>query len=95
MHSPSGAKRRSQAMPIYKIGDRSVNLPADDSNGKNYWLAPNAFLLGDVTLKKDANVWYGCVLRGDNEPIIVGEGSNIQENSVLHTDPGAPLMSVG
>ena len=78
-------------MPIYKIGDRSVTLPPDDESGKNYWLAPNAFLLGDVTLKKDANVWYGCVLRGDNEPIVVGEGSNIQENSILHTDPGAPL----
>ncbi len=79
-------------MPLYKIADRSVNLPPDDENGKNYWLAPNAFLLGDVTLKKDASVWYGSVLRGDNEPIIVGEGSNIQENSVLHTDPGSPLI---
>jgi len=78
-------------MPLYKIGDKSVNLPPDDEHGKNYWLAPNAFLLGDVTLKKDANVWYGCVLRGDNEPIVIGEGSNIQENSILHTDPGAPL----
>ena len=57
---------------------------------KDSWFAPNSVLIGNVTLKKDANVWFNATLRGDVEPIIIGEGSNIQDGSVIHTDPGCP-----
>lgn len=56
-----------------------------------YWVADSAVVIGKVRLEENTGIWFGAVLRGDNEPIIVGEGSNIQENSVLHTDPGFPL----
>lgn len=55
------------------------------------WVAPGAVLIGRVVLEEDASVWYGAVLRGDNEPITVGRGSNVQESCVLHTDIGYPL----
>lgn len=55
------------------------------------WVADTAVLIGKVVLEEDANVWFGAVLRGDNEEIRVGRGSNVQENSVLHTDMGYPL----
>jgi carbonic anhydrase/acetyltransferase-like protein (isoleucine patch superfamily) len=55
------------------------------------WVAPNATLIGRVILEVDASVWFGAVLRGDNEPITVGRGSNVQDLCVLHTDPGFPL----
>jgi carbonic anhydrase/acetyltransferase-like protein (isoleucine patch superfamily) len=63
-------------------------LPNDDE----YWIAPNASVIGRVILKKNASVWWGSTLRGDNEPIVVGENSNIQDGSVLHTDLGSPLI---
>lgn len=55
------------------------------------FVAENAVLIGDVTLEADASVWFGAVLRGDNEPILVGRGSNVQDNATLHCDPGHPL----
>lgn len=55
------------------------------------WVADTAVLIGKVVLEEDANIWFGAVLRGDNEEIRVGRGSNVQENSVLHTDMGYPL----
>ena len=55
------------------------------------WVAPGAVLVGKVIIGPRANIWFGAVLRGDNEPIVVGAGSNVQENSVLHTDMGYPL----
>ena len=58
---------------------------------KDSWVASNAILIGKVVLKKDANVWFNVVLRGDIEHITIGEGSNVQDGSVLHTDPGCPL----
>ena len=58
---------------------------------KNSWVASNAVLIGKVFLKKDANVWFNVVLRGDLEPITIGEGSNVQDGSVFHTDPDCPL----
>ena len=58
---------------------------------KDSWVASNAVLVGKVILKKDANVWFNVVLRGDIEPITIGEGSNVQDGSVFHTDPGCPL----
>jgi carbonic anhydrase/acetyltransferase-like protein (isoleucine patch superfamily) len=56
------------------------------------WVAPDANLIGRVVLEADASVWFGATLRGDNEEIRVGAGSNVQENCVLHTDMGYPLV---
>ena len=67
----------------YALEDRRVTTEGDD-----WWIAPNAVAIGDVILKRNASVWWGAVLRGDNEPITIGENSNIQDGSVLHTDPG-------
>ena len=58
---------------------------------ENNWIAPNATIIGDVILKKNSSVWFNAVLRGDIETITIGEGSNIQDGSVLHTDPGYSL----
>jgi carbonic anhydrase/acetyltransferase-like protein (isoleucine patch superfamily) len=58
--------------------------------GEN-WVAPNAVIVGDVTLEKNISIWFNVTLRGDVENIYVGEGSNVQDGSVLHTDPGCPL----
>lgn len=56
------------------------------------WVAPNAAVIGRVVLRRRASVWWGATLRGDNDLIEIGEGSNIQDGSVLHTDPGVPLV---
>jgi len=70
---------------FYDLEDKKVkNL------GEN-WVAPNASIIGDVTLEKNTSIWFNTTLRGDVENIFVGEGSNIQDGSVLHTDPGYPL----
>ncbi|MDH3715541.1 MAG: gamma carbonic anhydrase family protein [Gammaproteobacteria bacterium] len=71
---------------IYTLEDRQVELL-----GERHYVAPNATLIGSVTLHNDASVWFNAVLRGDNEPIVIGEGSNVQDGCVLHTDPGFPL----
>jgi carbonic anhydrase/acetyltransferase-like protein (isoleucine patch superfamily) len=71
---------------LYKLGDAAVRAEGD------YWVADNATLVGKVLLKQDASVWFNAVLRGDNELITVGEGSNVQDGAVLHTDPGYPLV---
>ena len=72
---------------IYDIDGRTPAFPADN----DYWVAPTAVLVGDVVLESGASVWFGAIIRGDNERITVGQGSNVQENSVLHTDMGYPL----
>ena len=74
-------------MNVYDLGAASPSLPDADE----YWIAPNAVVLGRVTLKKNASVWFGATLRGDNDPIEIGENSNVQDGSVLHTDTGSPL----
>src|ERR1700761_4884573 len=74
-------------MTAYRLGDRQPTLP----EGGEYWIAPNAVVLGNVILKKNASIWFGATLRGDNDPITIGENSNIQDGSVLHTDHGSPL----
>lgn len=74
-------------MPLYSIDGIEPELPASG----NFWIAPDAVIIGRVTLKEGASVWFGAVVRGDNEPIVIGEGTNIQENCVLHTDPGFPM----
>ncbi|AOZ69493.1 gamma carbonic anhydrase family protein [Rhodobacter xanthinilyticus] len=60
--------------------------------GAGAWVAPDANLIGKVVLEAEASVWFGCTLRGDNEEIRVGRGSNVQENVVIHTDMGYPLV---
>jgi carbonic anhydrase/acetyltransferase-like protein (isoleucine patch superfamily) len=72
-------------MPIYRLGDA---VPQIDPSA---WVADSAVIIGRVTLGPGASVWYGAVLRGDNEPIVIGARSNVQEGAVLHTDPGRPL----
>jgi carbonic anhydrase/acetyltransferase-like protein (isoleucine patch superfamily) len=59
--------------------------------GQDVWIAPNAAVIGDVRLADRASVWFNAVLRGDNDPIFIGESSNIQDGSVLHTDKGLPI----
>lgn len=70
----------------------SLGAHAPETADENYWVAPNAVLVGKVRLETDASVWFGAVIRGDNELITVGRGSNVQEGCVLHTDPGYPLV---
>ena len=70
----------------YALGDARVATVGDA-----FWIAPTAVVIGKVKLEENASVWWGAVLRGDNEPITLGEGSNIQDGCVLHTDPGYPL----
>ena len=70
---------------IYKLGDAEVKAEG------SYWVADSASVVGNVLLKEGASVWFNAVLRGDNELITVGEGANVQDGSILHTDPGFPL----
>jgi len=74
-------------MPIYSLDDRAPILPEPG----RFWIAPDAHVIGRVRLGRDVGIWFGAVLRGDNEPIEIGEATNIQEGAVLHTDEGAPL----
>jgi Carbonic anhydrases/acetyltransferases, isoleucine patch superfamily len=74
-------------MSVYNLGNVAPELPSDGE----YWIAPTAAVMGNVILKKNASVWWGATLRGDNDPIIIGENSNVQDGSVLHTDLGSPL----
>ena len=74
-------------MPLFALGDRRPKI--DDL--ETVWIAPTAVLIGDVRLDAEASIWFGSVLRGDNEQISVGRGSNVQENCTLHTDMGYPL----
>ena len=71
---------------IYELDGIAPEIAADA------WVAPDANLIGQVVLEAEASVWFGCTLRGDNEEIRVGRGSNVQENVVIHTDMGFPLV---
>ena len=75
-------------MPIYELDGQGPEFPGEGE----YWVAETATLIGRVRLKKDASVWFGSVLRGDNEWIELGERSQIQDNATLHTDPGFPMV---
>ena len=75
-------------MPIYELDGQKPDLPADG----RYWVAETATLIGRVRLKTDASVWFGAVLRGDNEWIEIGTRSQVQDNTMIHTDPGFPLV---
>jgi carbonic anhydrase/acetyltransferase-like protein (isoleucine patch superfamily) len=70
---------------IYSLGDKRVKL-----EGEGHFVAPNAAVIGDVTLQANSSVWFSCVLRGDADHIEIGAGSNIQDGTVIHADPGFP-----
>ena len=72
-------------MPIYTIGQKTPQLSSTQ------WIAPNATVIGDVHLGEHVSIWWNAVLRGDNDPINIGDNSNIQDSSVLHTDEGVPM----
>jgi carbonic anhydrase/acetyltransferase-like protein (isoleucine patch superfamily) len=71
---------------IYELGERQVRAEGE------YFVAESAVVVGSVLLKSNASVWFNAVIRGDNELITIGENSNVQDGSVLHTDPGYPLV---
>lgn len=73
-------------MALYALGDSRPVLPDGF-----FWIAENATVIGAVEIGEDVGIWFNAVLRGDNEPIVVGPATNIQENCVLHTDMGYPL----
>lgn len=72
-------------MAIYQLGKHAPEIDP------SAFVADTATLVGNVTLEANASVWFGATLRGDNEPITIGENSNVQEGTVMHTDPGYPL----
>ncbi|MDO8959413.1 MAG: gamma carbonic anhydrase family protein [Rhodocyclaceae bacterium] len=72
-------------MPIYRLDGKVPQLAS------SVWVAPNATVIGDVRLAANVSIWWNAVLRGDNDPITIGENTNIQDGSVLHTDVGEPL----
>ncbi len=74
-------------MPAYSLDGVSPELPAPDA----FWIAPDAHVIGKVRLGVDVGVWFGAVLRGDNELIDIGARTNVQEHATLHTDIGFPL----
>lgn len=74
-------------MAIYELDGQAPDLPADNE----YFVADTATLIGRIRLGRRASVWFGAVIRGDNELIDIGENTNIQDNSTCHTDPGFPL----
>ena len=73
-------------MTLYSLDGHAPQI-ADDT-----WIAPDANLIGRVVMETAASVWFGCTLRGDNEAIVIGQGSNVQENCIMHTDLGFPLI---
>lgn len=72
-------------MAIYSLGDHRPTI------SPTAWVAPGAHVIGRVVLGESASIWFGAVLRGDNEPIVIGDFSNVQEGTVMHTDMGYPL----
>lgn len=75
-------------MPLYSLDGAEVQTPGSG----RYWVAPNAAVIGRVTLGEDTSVWFNAVIRGDNEPIRIGARCNVQEGAVLHVDPGFPMV---
>jgi carbonic anhydrase/acetyltransferase-like protein (isoleucine patch superfamily) len=88
----SGGRRAARfcydrrAMPIYSLGERKVEF-----RGKQWFIAPDAALIGTVVVNDEASVWFNAVVRGDSDIITLGERTNVQDGAVLHTDPGIPL----
>jgi carbonic anhydrase/acetyltransferase-like protein (isoleucine patch superfamily) len=83
--APAALAQGDTVVPIYKLGTHAPTIH------ESVFVADTATIVGKVTLEEGASVWFGAALRGDNEPITVGVGSNVQEGAVLHTDPGRPL----
>ena len=73
-------------MPLYSIGERRVAL-----RGTHHYIAPDASLIGSVTLENEVSVWFNVVIRADNDQVSIGESTNVQDGSVLHVDPGYPM----
>ena len=73
-------------MPLYSLGNLKVQLQGD-----HHFVAHDATLVGSIILEKEVNIWFGVVIRADNDRVHIGEATNIQEGSVLHCDPGFPL----
>ncbi|MBC7803256.1 MAG: gamma carbonic anhydrase family protein [Candidatus Parcubacteria bacterium] len=73
-------------MPIYSLGDRRVEM-----RGDHHYIAHDATLAGSIILENEVNIWFGVVIRADNDQVHLGEATNIQDGSVLHVDPGVPL----
>jgi carbonic anhydrase/acetyltransferase-like protein (isoleucine patch superfamily) len=78
-------------MAIFELDGQAPELPGEGE----YWIADSATVIGRVRMKKDTSIWFGAVLRGDNEWIELGERSQIQDNATLHTDPGFPMVIGG
>lgn len=74
-------------MTVYALDEHTPKLPPDG----RYWVAPGAHVIGRVTLGIDVGIWFGAVIRADNDTIEIGEGTNIQEHCLLHADPGFPI----
>lgn len=74
-------------MPAYAIDGKAPTFENADSN----WVAPDATLIGNISVGRNAGFWFGVVIRGDNEPIVIGADTNVQEHTIMHTDPGFPL----
>ncbi|MBS1190245.1 MAG: transferase hexapeptide repeat [Rhodocyclaceae bacterium] len=72
-------------MAIFTLGEKKPQV------GRDVWIAPNATVIGDIRLADQVSIWWNAVLRGDNDPISIGAGTNIQDGSVLHTDEGIPM----
>ena len=76
-----------EEMPIYSLGEKKPQLPEQDL----YWVAPDAHVIGNVILGREVGIWFGSVLRGDNDIIKIGNETNIQENTIIHVDPSCPV----
>jgi carbonic anhydrase/acetyltransferase-like protein (isoleucine patch superfamily) len=94
MDAPAGAtgyaganSRTELPMPLYAIDGVAPEFADRDSA----WIAPDADVIGRVSIGRGCGIWFGAVLRGDNEPIVLGDETNVQEHTVMHTDPGCPL----
>jgi len=74
-------------MPLYSLDGQSPTF-ADEAST---WIAPDASVIGNIVIGKDVGIWFGAALRGDTETISIGEGTNVQEHTIMHTDPGFPL----
>jgi len=72
-------------MAVFSLGDHIPQIH------ETAWVAPTASVIGNVILEEGASVWFGAVVRGDNEPIIIRKNANVQDNAVCHSDPGSPL----
>jgi carbonic anhydrase/acetyltransferase-like protein (isoleucine patch superfamily) len=74
-------------MPLYEIDGLAPTVP----DNKRYWVAPDAQIVGNVSIGEDVSIWFGSILRGDNDSITLGARSNVQDGCLMHTDPGFPV----